>query len=207
MSYWIITISCVSIYAAIFPFNNISNDFFIHSYGFELKTASRLTSTVFIIAAFSCSVFGLLTDKIGYRVSFIIVASSMLFSSHLLFLTMPKCDQCYEGLIPMVCIGIAYSIYAAALWPMIPIVIKEEYLGTAFGITIAIQNAGLGFGPNVVGALQGLSSDFKPVLVFFMFVSGVGILSGFVLYYINRRDHQNILQLPSREIAKMQSED
>lgn len=53
LSFWIITISCVSIYTSIFSFNNISNNFFMNSYDFDLKTAARLTSVVFIIAAIS----------------------------------------------------------------------------------------------------------------------------------------------------------
>ena len=50
-SYWLITLSCISIYAAIFPFMNISNNFYIHQYHFDQKGASRYTSSVFIIAA------------------------------------------------------------------------------------------------------------------------------------------------------------
>lgn len=88
---------------------------------------------------------------------------------------------------------------------MIPIVIKEKYLGTAFGITLAIQNAGLGFGPNIVGLLQSVGHNYNAVLIFFMLVSSVGIFSGIVLYFVNRKDHDNLLQKPSREIARLQS--
>lgn len=207
LSFWIITINCVCIYAALFPFNNISNDFFMTKYDFSLRVASRVTSTVFIIAAFSCSAFGIISDKVGYRVTFVICASSLLFLAHFLFLSMPSCHQCYEGLLPMVCIGISYSIYSAALWPMIPIVIKEEYLGTAFGITLAIQNAGLGFGPNIVGVLQSFDSSYNAVIIFFMTVSGIGIISGIVLYFVSKKSLQNILQLPTREVQELRSQE
>jgi MFS family permease len=174
-------------------------------YDFSLKVASKLTSTIFIIAALSCSVFGLMSDKVGYRVTLVICASTLIFLSHFMFLSMPNCHQCYEGLLPMVCIGISYSIYSAALWPMIPIVIKEEYLGTAFGITLSIQNAGLGFGPNIVGLLTSMDSSYDMVLIFFMVVSGIGIVSGFALYFISKMNLQNILQLPSRDVQEILS--
>jgi nitrate/nitrite transporter NarK len=204
-SFWIITISWVSIYTSIFAFNNISNDFFMESYGFNLKVAARITSIIFIIAALFWSVFGFITDRIGYRVTQVIFASCMITLSHLMFLMMPNCHRCYEGVLPMVLLGVAYSIYAAALWPMIPIVIKEEYLGTAFGILLAIQNAGLGFGPNVVGLLQGMSGGYEPVMIFFLMFSFIGIISGFILYILNKRYHENSLQLSSQEILRIQN--
>jgi len=205
MSFWIITLNCVLIYAAIFPFNNISNDFFIDKYEFNLKVASRLTSTIFIIAAFSCAGFGLIADKIGYRITMIEFSSCLLFLSHLFFLCTPSCNQCYTGLIPLIMIGLSYSIYASALWPMIPIVISEKYLGTAFGITLAMQNAGLGFGPNIVGLLENSSRGFNAVLAFFIIVSSIGIMTGIVLYYINKKLHNGLLQKPSEDIAKIGS--
>jgi len=125
----------------------------------------------------------------------------MLFTAHTLFLSLAPCDQCYEGLVPLILMGIAYSIYAAALWPMIPIVIREESLGTAFGITLAIQNAGLAFGPNIVGLLKNLTDGYSVVSVFFMSVSAIGILSGIVLYFVNIRDHNNVLQKSTKAIA------
>ena len=199
-SFWIIAINCITIYSCIFPFANISNDFFIYKYGFTLKESGRITSTVFLIAAFSCSVFGIISDKIGKRVTFIILASTILLAAHTLFLTMASCVQCYEGLVPMIMIGVSYSIYGAALWPTIPIVVKEEYLGTAFGVAIAIQNAGLAFSPNIVGLIKTYTDGYSMVSLFFIIIAIIGILSGVVLYYINIRDHKNALQKPTKDI-------
>lgn len=49
----------------------------------------------------------------------------------------------------MVLLGIAYTIYASSLWACIPYVVKPNALGTAFGITMAIQNIGLSFVPSI----------------------------------------------------------
>lgn len=207
LSYWLICLSCVSVYSSIFPFTNVSNSMFMHKYDLSLTVASRLTSSVFIIAAVLCATFGFLIDKIGYRVSFIMSSSVLILIAHLSFLLMPVCDGCYEGLFPLVCIGIAYSVFAAALWPMIPIVVKEEYLGTAFGCTIAIINAGWGFGPNVVGLLQYYDASYNSILVFFVLVSIFGILWEIALYLNNKKYHGNKIQLPSEQILQDETED
>ncbi|CAI2366187.1 unnamed protein product [Moneuplotes crassus] len=207
LSYWLICLSCVSVYSSIFPFTNISNSMFMHKYDLSLTVASRLTSSIFIIAALLCATFGFLIDRVGYRISFVVFSSFLLLTAHTSFLVMPACDGCYEGLFPLICIGIAYAIYAAALWPMIPIVIKEEYLGTAFGCAIAIQNAGCGFGPNIVGFLQNYDTSYRSTLIFFMLVSIFGILCEIVLYFTSKKYHSNKIQLPSDKIAEIESKE
>ena len=44
---------------------------------------------------------------------------------------------------PLVFQGIAYSIYASALWPSMPLVMREDQLGSAYGLITAVQNLGL----------------------------------------------------------------
>lgn len=51
----------------------------------------------------------------------------------------------------MIMIGISYGIYVSALWPLIPYVVKPQVVGTAYGVVTAIQNIGMGFGPNLIG--------------------------------------------------------
>jgi len=38
----------------------------------------------------------------------------------------------------MILLGIFYSIYSAVLWPCVPLVCKDNIVGTAFGIVNAI---------------------------------------------------------------------
>jgi type IV secretory pathway TrbF-like protein len=49
----------------------------------------------------------------------------------------------------MILIGIGYSAYAASLWACIPYVVEPKTIGTAFGITTALQNIGLSIGPTI----------------------------------------------------------
>jgi MFS family permease len=53
----------------------------------------------------------------------------------------------------LVCLGIAYSVYAAAIWPAVVYVVKKNQVGTAYGLVTAVQNSGLAIVPLIVGAL------------------------------------------------------
>ena len=136
--YWVITFNCCFTYLGIFPFTNISNQFFRDNYNFGASKAGQISSTVFLISAFIAPIFGFLCDKIGHRVSFCVVSASLLTGAHVMFIVLGQCDQCYIGVVSMVMIGLAYSIYVSAIWPMIPYVVDAKVVGTAYGLTTAI---------------------------------------------------------------------
>ena len=52
---------------------------------------------------------------------------------------------------PMITLGIAFVLVPAALWPSIPLIVKKERVGTAFGLMTMIQNIGLGLFPLLNG--------------------------------------------------------
>lgn len=61
----------------------------------------------------------------------------------------------YSALISEVLIGIGYSIYATAIWGSIPYTVPEKVIGSAFGMTTALQNSGLVVAPLIVSYLIG----------------------------------------------------
>ena len=136
--YWLITANCVIVYMGIFPFMNISNEYLQTQYEFSEEQAGRITGFVYIVSAIFSPLFGYLTDRCGYRVSLVILSSILLIGTHALFAFLPLCTRCYTCIAPLACLGIGYSIYVSALWPMIPYVVKPAQLGTGYGVTTAI---------------------------------------------------------------------
>lgn len=122
--YWVITFNCLFTYLGIFPFNNISTEFFRSNYNFDQSAAGQFSSITFFISAFGAPFFGFLCDKIGNRVTFCIISATLLSGAHLFYIVLGTCDFCKVGAFPQVMMGIAYSIYVSALWPMIPYVVK-----------------------------------------------------------------------------------
>jgi len=53
--------------------------------------------------------------------------------------------------VAMVVMGLAYSLLASALWPMVSLVVPDYQLGTAYGIMQAVQNLGLAVITSVAG--------------------------------------------------------
>ncbi len=45
-------------------------------------------------------------------------------------------------ILPLVLMGIAYSILAASLWPLVAFLVPKQMLGTAYGLMQSIQNLG-----------------------------------------------------------------
>lgn len=105
--------------------------------------------------------------------------------------------------------GITYSIYVAALWPMVALVVKPQVVGSAYGLATSLQNIGLALGPMVVGALTFTESDeegdtsginnnaFNYVSLFLAAFSFLGVLSSLGLLISDRVYYGGLLQKPS----------
>lgn len=59
----------------------------------------------------------------------------------------PANEPNYMICVPLVLLGIGYSVYAAALWGCIPYTMPARLVGTAFGLCTAIQNIGMTLSP------------------------------------------------------------
>jgi MFS family permease len=97
-------------------------------------------------------------------------------------------------------LGISFSLVPAALWPAVPILVKEDFLGTAYGIIGWIQNMGLALFPWLAGWLVDAAggSDYTNMQYMFSSLSLAGLIfSGLLMYY--DRKHKTGLELPSSE--------
>lgn len=95
--------------------------------------------------------------------------------------------------------GLAYSGFAAVLWPSIPLVIPAKFTGLGYGVVTAIQNAGLALFPLVIAYIYTSSNDhyIPNVEYFFVILAVMGTLVGF---YLNYYDYKNasIFNSPQR---------
>jgi MFS family permease len=116
----------------------------------------------------------------------------------------PECDKCYSQVFPLVMTGVGYSIYAAAAWGSIPFIVSPNTVGTAFGITTAIQNIGLVLAPTIVGEIKDhtrmVDHGFFWVNFFFMCVNVLGFILNASLYYQDIYYHKGVLdKVPGAE--------
>jgi len=176
---WLISIICVAYYVAVFPFIGLGLVFFEMKFGLTPTSANAVNSLVYIVSAVASPLFGFLIDRIGKNVFWVIIGIVLTLACH-----MTLAFTFLNPYIPMVTMGLAYSILASALWPMVALIIPSHQLGTAYGIMQAIQNLGLA----VISLVAGIIVDQSGYLileVFFMTWLCLALIAAVVLYLVD----------------------
>jgi len=184
---WLIFLICVFFYISVLTFYTVASSILQHTG--RRWAPDEATFFLFIpnlVAIPAAPFFGYLIDKYGRSMVWLIIACVMQVAAHIVFLLL--CTEIIEWhpAIVMVWIGIAYSIFAAGIWPLLPFVIKENMLGTGFGTMTAIQNLGLAVGPQVIGGVQTtagiMGTKWEYIIPLFIFIACAGLLFS-SLYY------------------------
>jgi len=176
---WLISIICVAYYVAVFPFVGLGLVFFEMKFGLSPASAGSVNSLVYIISAVASPLFGFLIDRIGKNVFWVIIGIVLTLACH-----MSLAFTFINPYIPMIIMGLAYSILASALWPMVALIIPSHQLGTAYGIMQAIQNLGLA----VISLVAGIIVDKSGYLILEVFFMGwlcLALIAGVLLYLVD----------------------
>lgn len=201
-SYWYITLLCVTFYSAIFPFTALSTDFFAEkwkvpnvasvegSFFYQVfynithmfNTAPGISSIIIFASMVLAPFAGLLVDKIGKRASLMILGSLLMIPAHLM-MGLTTIYPAYS----MIVLGAAFVLVPAAMWPAIPLVVKKEQIGTAFGLTTMIQNIGLALLPLINGRLRDQTGDYTASMIVFAALGFVGLVFAFLLKMADRK--------------------
>ncbi|KAG5320707.1 MFSD1 protein, partial [Pseudoatta argentina] len=161
--FWLIALICIAYYVAIFPFIALGKVFFERKYEYEPSAANTVNSLVYSISAIASPLLGYLVDRTGKNVSWVFISICVTIIAHGLL--------AFTYLSPYVCMvlmGLAYSMLASSLWPLIALVTPEHQLGTAYGIAQSVQNLGLA----VVSIVAGIIVDKGGYLMLEMFFLG-----------------------------------
>lgn len=145
-SYIIIALLCVTFYSAVFPFIKYAPDLMVNKFGASIELSGLIVSLLPFGTILFTPLFGWIVDTKGKSASLMIYGSILLIIVHLMFsLTM------ITPYIPIFILGIAFSLIPAAMWPAVSKIVKENKLGTAYGLMFSIQNLGLWAFPILIG--------------------------------------------------------
>lgn len=99
--------------------------------------------------------------------------------------------------------GLAYTAFAAALWPSVPLVVIDRLTGLAFGVLTSVLNLGLAVIPAIVAAIYSDSGNRYIPFVEALFVS-LGVVGFLVGVYLNIYDwlHDSVLNRGEEAAAK-----
>lgn len=147
--------------------------------------ASYIMSIPYILSACLSPILGGVVDKVGGRAVVCFVSASTLVLVH----TLMGFATGLTPVIPMIGQGIAYSMFAAALWPSVPYLVPKESIGLAYGVVTAVQNAGLAAIPELVAVVYESSDDsyIPNVEVLFLSFAALGGLSALALNCVEPR--------------------
>jgi MFS family permease len=193
-AFWYICFLCMTFYSAIFPFTNHAPRFLQTKFGLSAAMGGQYTSYIMAASMIFTPLLGLLVDKIGHRGKIMIIGSLLLVPAHLLLgLTF------LHPAVSFIILGISFSLVPAALWPAVPILVKEKLLGTAFGLIAWIQMIGLFVFPWLAGKIVDLSGDdYTNMEVMFASLGFLGVLFSILLIRANNKQNQG-LELPTKE--------
>ncbi|KAJ3113998.1 hypothetical protein HDU96_002642 [Phlyctochytrium bullatum] len=206
-SFWLICLICVLLYGTVIPFNTIASDFLMSKwYPNDTETAGLVMSIPDSMSAILVPICGAFVDRYGNRVYLLMFCSVVIACVHLtLGLTY------FNPVVPMVFLGLSYSIYGVAIWPSIATIIQHQeqvlwdampedspmpkLLGSAYGLSTAALNTALTIMPLVAAQIRVVGGSFVPVEMFFVSLAAAGLLSSLVLWLIDRRNG-SLLQKP-----------
>ncbi|MBE2281144.1 MAG: MFS transporter [Ignavibacteriaceae bacterium] len=188
-SYWYIVLLCVTFYSAIFPFRTFAIKFFQDFHGYEREWAGALNSTLIFASMVLTPLFGLLSDFIGKRSFLMMLGSILLIPVYLMLVYTP-----IPPVIPMVMMGISFSLIPAIMWPSVALIVPEDKLGTAYGVMTLIQNIGLAGFNLLIGWANdysgGSATNPQGYALGMWIFSSLGFL-GFIFAYLLRRSEKS----------------
>lgn len=183
ITFWMVTIICVAYYVAIFPFIALGKVFFMRKFGFTPEDANTVNSIVYIVAGVASPIFGLIVDRTGRNVLWVFLSIVVTMVAHgLLAFTF------YNPYIAMITMGMAYSMLASSLWPLVALIVPEYQLGTAYGICQSVQNLGLA----VISMFSGLIVDeggYFMLEIFFIGWLVVSLIATIVIWLYNSNNN------------------
>ncbi len=150
-----ITLLCVTFYSAVFPFLKFAPDLLMNKFSMPRALAGDITSYLMYGTILLTPLFGWIADNKGKSATLMYLGSALLIIAHLMF---AKTE--INPRIPIVLLGVAFSLVPAAMWPAVAKIVKESKIGTAYGFMFSVQNIGLWLFPILIGLVLDASNPF-----------------------------------------------
>ena len=197
LPFWLFVVIGLLYYIPVFPFLSIGQVFFKQKYEYLVSVANLVNGITFLVPAISYPLFGLICDWTGYKLYWGMFSILGTQAVHLLFAFAGQ--EVYLPIINTLSLGIFYSIFTSAVWPLVFLLIPEHQLGTAYGISYAFYSLGQALSPVIVGQIID-NIGYMMVEIFFASVLSLTLLLLVALYFTSEGRKLNI----SGKIRRMQ---
>ena len=196
-TFLIVASLCVLYYSAIFPFQKFATSMLENRLDMATEDASALFSWFPVGAMILTPLLGWFLDNKGKGATMLIVGALLMSACHLIFAIYPLNGDSSSYAVAyaaIIVLGISFSLVPAALWPSVPKLVENRYLGSAYSVIFWIQNIGLWAFPIIIGkalvwANPGVEAggeyDYKvPMLIF----ASLGVLAFLLGIWLKAED-------------------
>ena len=147
----VISLLCVLFYSGVFPFLKYAVAMMQARLGLSPGAGEWIPGLLPVGTILLTPVFGLYLDNRGKGATLMILGSALLTGAHLTFALAPI--NMAVAIIAIMVLGVAFSLIPAAMWPSVPKIVEDRYLGSAYAMVFQIQNVGLWFIPWLIGVV------------------------------------------------------
>jgi len=148
--WWYIAILCVLFYSAVFPFLKFAADLMTQKFGVAENVAGLIPAMLPFGTILLTPLFGGIYDKRGKGATIMIIGAVLLIFVHTMF-SIPFLNHWFIAIFLMIVLGIGFSLVPSAMWPSVPKIIPERYLGSSYSLIFWVQNWGLMGVPALIG--------------------------------------------------------
>jgi MFS family permease len=150
------------------------------------KMASFVMTIPYAISAILSPIFGLFIDFFGMRAVIATIAPLILIIIHSLL--------AYTTITPIALLigqGLAYTGFAAVLWPAVPVVMEERMTGIGFGIAMSANNLASAAVPVMIATIYADDGDryIPNVEYLFLALASLGVCTGLYMNYYDANHH------------------
>lgn len=205
-TFLIVAALCVLYYSAIFPFQKYAANMLECRLSISSTEASDIFSYFPIGAMILTPVLGAYLDRKGKGATMLMLGAILMIVCHLIFAITPAAyftkGVAYSAI---VILGVSFSLVPAALWPSVPKLVENRYLGSAYSVIFWIQNIGLMLFPMLIGWVLAITNkgvtnpleyDYTvPMLIF----SSLGVFALLLSFWLKAEDRKKGygLELPN----------
>lgn len=150
-AFWYVSLLCVLFYSGVFPFLKYAVNMMENKLGITPEQGGMIAGLLPVGTILLTPIFGNYIDKKGKAASIMMLGAVLLSLSHFIFAFAPPSIVLY--VFAILILGVAFSLVPASLWPSVPKVVDERYLGSAYAVVFLIQNWGLGVVPALIGVI------------------------------------------------------
>lgn len=147
----LISFLCVLFYSGVFPFLKYAVNLMENRLGVSPEVGGMISGLLPVGTIILTPIIGNYLDNKGKGATMMIFGSALLMLAHLTFAFIPLTMGI--AIAAIIVLGISFSLIPAAMWPSVPKIVDERYLGSAYALVFWIQNIGLLFFPWIIGII------------------------------------------------------